>query len=60
MTTQNASNRAKVLVLEGMNHVLKSVPADKERQVASYGDPALQLAPDLLVNVVGFVRKAGK
>ena len=43
-----------------MNHVLKSVPADQEKQAASYGDPALQLAPDLLMNIVDFVRKVGK
>ncbi|MDP9360049.1 MAG: hypothetical protein M3P29_01220 [Acidobacteriota bacterium] len=55
-----ANPRAKLLLLEGMNHVLKSVPPDKEKQMASYGDPTLQLAPDLLVNVVDFERKAGK
>jgi pimeloyl-ACP methyl ester carboxylesterase len=55
-----ASPRAKLLILEGMNHVLKSVPADREKQMASYGDPTLVLAPDLLVGVVDFVRKVGK
>ena len=55
-----AAPRAKLLILEGMNHVLKSVPADQEKQVASYSDPTLQLAPDLLMNIVAFVRKAGK
>jgi pimeloyl-ACP methyl ester carboxylesterase len=55
-----ASPKAKVLIVEGMNHVLKSVSSDKEKQAASYSDPALMLAPDLLVNIVDFVRKAGK
>ncbi|MEA2235722.1 MAG: uncharacterized protein QOC81_446 [Thermoanaerobaculia bacterium] len=55
-----ASPKAKLLIVEGMNHVLKSVPPDKEKQAASYSDPSLMLAPDLLVSIVDFVRKAGK
>lgn len=55
-----ARPRAKLLILEGMNHVLKSVPADRDKQVASYGDPTLLLAPDLLAGIVDFVRKVGK
>jgi pimeloyl-ACP methyl ester carboxylesterase len=55
-----ASPKAKLLIVEGMNHVLKSVSPDKEKQAASYSDPSLMLAPDLLVNIVAFVRKAGK
>jgi len=55
-----ASPKAKLLIVEGMNHVLKSVSSDKDKQAASYSDPSLMLAPDLLVNIVDFVRKAGK
>jgi pimeloyl-ACP methyl ester carboxylesterase len=55
-----ANPKAKLLIVEGMNHVLKSVSSDKEKQSASYSDPALQLAPDLLMNIVAFVRKVGK
>jgi uncharacterized protein len=43
-----------------MNHVLKNVPADRDKQIASYSDPNLLLAPELLANVVDFVRKVGK
>lgn len=35
-------------LIEGMNHVLKAVPADSSRQRASYSDPSLPLAPELL------------
>jgi pimeloyl-ACP methyl ester carboxylesterase len=55
-----ANPHAKLLIVEGMNHVLKSVSSDKTKQAASYGDPTLMLAPDLLMNIVDFVRKAGK
>jgi hypothetical protein len=54
-----ANPRAKLLIVEGMNHVLKSVSSDKTKQAASYSDPTLMLAPDLLMNIVDFVRKAG-
>ena len=56
-----ANPHAKLLIVEGMNHILKSVSSDKSKQMASYGDRTLMLAPDLLMNIVDFVgRKAGK
>lgn len=47
---------AKLAVIDGMNHVLKAVPADPQRQLASYGDPALPLHPQLVPAVVAFLR----
>lgn len=48
---------ASVAIIEGMNHVLKSVPADDiAKQGASYGDPSLPLAPGLVEKIVKFVR----
>ena len=55
-----ASPKAKLLIVEGMNHVLKEVPPDREKQMASYSDPTLRLAPEFLAGVVEFVRKVGK
>ncbi len=55
-----ANPKAKLLLIEGMNHVLKEVPHDREKQMASYSDPNLLLAPDFLPGVVEFVRKLGK
>ncbi|MGH9422242.1 MAG: alpha/beta fold hydrolase, partial [Thermoanaerobaculia bacterium] len=55
-----ANPKAKLLLIEGMNHVLKEVPPDREKQMASYGDPNLHLAPEFLTGVVDFVRKVGK
>jgi pimeloyl-ACP methyl ester carboxylesterase len=55
-----ASPKAKLLLIEGMNHVLKEVSPDREKQMASYSDPNLRLAPEFLVGVVEFVRKVGK
>jgi hypothetical protein len=46
---------SRLLKVEGMNHVLKQVPADPARQMASYTDPALPVAPPLIDGVAAFV-----
>jgi pimeloyl-ACP methyl ester carboxylesterase len=46
---------AVLAIVPGMNHVLKLVPADKQQQDASYGDPTLPLAPQLVSAIVDFV-----
>ena len=48
---------AQLLLIDGMNHVLKTVPTDPARQVASYSDPTLPLAPDLIRAITGFVNE---
>jgi pimeloyl-ACP methyl ester carboxylesterase len=48
---------AQLLVIPGMNHVLKAVPADAPNPVASYGNPALPLHPQLMPALVGFLRR---
>jgi pimeloyl-ACP methyl ester carboxylesterase len=55
-----ANAKAKLLIVEGMNHVLKEVSPDREKQMASYSDPNLRLAPEFLTGVVEFARKIGK
>ncbi|MEA2338577.1 MAG: uncharacterized protein QOE82_2584 [Thermoanaerobaculia bacterium] len=55
-----ANPKAKLLLIEGMNHVLKEVPSDRDKQIASYSNPDLRLAPEFLTGVVDFVRKVGK
>jgi hypothetical protein len=47
---------ARLLLVEGMNHVLKMTPADPRQQLASYGDPSLPLAPKFLAEFVAFVK----
>ncbi len=39
---------AKSLLIEGMNHVLKTVPNEQDKQVASYSDPSLPVTADLV------------
>ena len=52
-----AAPSAKLVIIEGMNHVLKMVPADPARQMASYSDASLPLAPQLSEAVEAFVKQ---
>ena len=54
---KNAS-AAKLVIIEGMNHVLKSVPADPVKQTSSYTDPALPINAELMKNIIKFVPRA--
>ena len=46
---------ARLLVVPGMNHVLKMAPAEPAAQLRSYSDPTLPVAPELLDGVATFV-----
>lgn len=51
-----ANPAATLLVIEGMNHVLKTVP--NEQNISSYSDPTLPVAPGLIRGISSFVIKA--
>jgi hypothetical protein len=42
-------------VIEGMNHVMRIVPNDVKRQLASYKDPQLPLAAELGTRIIEFI-----
>ena len=42
------------------NHLLKAVPDDRAANLASYGDPALPLAPGIVPAIARFIRSGGK
>lgn len=46
---------ARLLVLDGVNHVLKAAPADRAANVATYRAPDLPLAPGLAEAVSAFI-----
>jgi pimeloyl-ACP methyl ester carboxylesterase len=50
-----ADPKATLVIVEGMNHVLKMVSADQAAQVKSYSDPALPVAPQLVDAIATFV-----
>jgi len=55
---KKAAPTAKLVIIEGMNHVLKSVAADPAKQTASYTDPALPINAELMKNIIEFVPRA--
>lgn len=46
----------RVAKIEGMNHVLKSAPAERGANIATYADPSLPLAPGVADAVAEFVK----
>ena len=46
---------AQLALIEGMNHVMRIVPNDIKRQVASYKDPQLPLAAELGSRIISFI-----
>ena len=51
-----AKPSARLLMIEGMNHVLKEVPAEQEKQIKSYTDPSLPVAPKLIEGINSFIK----
>jgi pimeloyl-ACP methyl ester carboxylesterase len=50
-----ANPAARLVIVEGMNHVLKDVPSDMPKQIASYGDPSLPIAPRLVDEMASLI-----
>ncbi len=48
---------AELVIVDGMNHIMKEVKGGLMEQMPSYSDPALPLHKKLVEAVVGFVRK---
>ena len=52
---RKAKPEAEVSVIEGMNHVLKNVPANAMNPLASYSDPTLPIVSELIDRIRAFV-----
>jgi pimeloyl-ACP methyl ester carboxylesterase len=55
-----AQHSADLVIVGGMNHVLKSAPADPRQQAASYSDPNLPIVPKLVTEVVAFIESVAR
>lgn len=51
-----ANESAEVVIIEGMNHILKEITGDLQRQIKSYADPSLPIASELIEQIVGFAK----
>lgn len=49
------SKTTTVLLINGMNHVLKEAPIDREKNLATYKQPELPLKPELITGMVDFI-----
>jgi pimeloyl-ACP methyl ester carboxylesterase len=56
---ERANPRCRVMRIAGMNHVLKTAPADMAGQMASYRGPDVPLAPGLADAIAAFVVTPG-
>ncbi|MEJ2356676.1 MAG: alpha/beta fold hydrolase [Deinococcales bacterium] len=54
-----ATRHGTLALIEGMNHVLKLAPADRDANLAAYSDPSLPLAPALVEALGSFLRSNG-
>jgi alpha-beta hydrolase superfamily lysophospholipase len=46
---------AKLVLIDGMNHVLKEAPTDRKKNIASYSDPSLPVVPKVLDEMVALI-----
>src|SRR6266540_252025 len=51
---------AELVLIEGMNHVIKRAPADRMQNIATYTNPDLPIVADLPNAVIAFVRRLAK
>jgi pimeloyl-ACP methyl ester carboxylesterase len=49
---------AELMVIEGMNHVMKRAPADRVQNIATYGNPDLAIVPDVPKAIIELARRA--
>jgi pimeloyl-ACP methyl ester carboxylesterase len=50
-----ADPQARLVIWEGVNHMLRIAPADRAANIATYYDAALPLAPGVVDDVAGFI-----
>jgi pimeloyl-ACP methyl ester carboxylesterase len=53
---KKGKSEATLKIINGMNHVLKRAPADRQQNLATYTDPSLPLHPELVPDIVDFIK----
>ena len=54
---KKAKSDAQLLVIKGMNHILKDAPADEDKNMDTYSKPDLPLSAELVPGIVDFINK---
>lgn len=47
--------KAKLVIIEGMNHIMKPAPADRQMNITTYTQPDLALKKELVFNIISFI-----
>jgi len=47
--------KAKLVIIEGMNHIMKQAPADRQMNILTYTQPDLALKKELIENIIPFI-----
>jgi uncharacterized protein len=50
-----AQPKAKLILIDGMNHILKQAPLDQNMNIATYTQPELPLKKELIDNLIPFI-----
>ncbi len=56
---KQADPQATLILIDGMNHILKASPADMQQNVATYHEPRLPLKPELVTAIDAFILRKG-
>lgn len=54
---KKAKSDAVLITIKGMNHIMKDGPQDKDKNMATYSNPALPLTAELVPDLVDFINK---
>lgn len=55
-----AKPEAELVLIDGMNHVLRRAPADPAKNMETYGNPDLPLVPDVARSIVELARRIAR
>jgi len=47
--------KAKLVIIEGMNHILKPAPSDRQMNISTYSQPDLALKNEFVFNIISFI-----
>lgn len=50
-----ANPRARLTIIDGMNHILRDAPSDRQANYATYSEPALPLSPQVVPTIADFL-----
>ena len=51
----NANQKAKLIIIEGMNHIFKEAVLDRQKNVLTYSQPKLPIKKELVKVIVDFI-----